>query len=231
MANPFGAIGAGLLGSFLGQAIFAIGIILIIGAIGGTIWYVRYLQKFDIKVEVISTRANIGGVDQYKIFFDKAGIIYDKTDKIWYLRIKNIGVDLPQPPYNVLIPTDKGNMVKIWQKSAEEFVFLLPDKILPIIVKQDGKTYASASVTAKQLEGDVSYWNQKRKERNKDLFNPQSLMMRLLPLIVPLLMFVLVIFMTWMVLKNFSVLGDVANSLRETAAILKGSSSAVVTTG
>lgn len=223
-------IAGGLFGNLLTGSITLIGLLLMGAAIIGVIFYVRYTMKFDIKVEMISTRANIGGVDQYKVIFDKAGIIYDKTDKLWYFRIKGMGVDLPQPPYNVLIPTDKGNMVKIWQKSAEEFVFLLPDKIGNVTVRQDGTSYLSAELKTKQLEGDVSYWNIKRKEKNKSLFNPDSMLMKLLPFIVPLLMFVLVIFMTWMVLKNFAVLADVANSLRETAAILKGTTGATITT-
>ena len=231
MVNPVASVTAGLFGNILSGTIALVGFILVAGIIIGAGFYVRYLRQFDIKAEIISTRANIGGVDQHKIIFDKAGLIYSKQDKTWYFRIKGMKVDLPSPPFNVLIPTDKGNMVKIWQKSAEEFVFLLPDVINKnVIIRQDGKQYLTSQLVVKQVEGDVAYWNIMRKEKNKKLFDPESLMMKLLPLIVPMLMFVLVIFMTWMVLKNFDVLAGVASSLKETAAILKGGSQAVVTT-
>lgn len=231
MVNPLAAAGSGLFGSALTGVLSLIGFLLIAGAIVGAAMYVRYLRQFDIKAEIISTRANIGGVDQYKIIFDKAGLIYSNQDKIWYFRVKGMKVDLPSPPFNVLIPTDKGNMVKIWQKSAEEFVFLLPDAIdKSIIIRQDGKYYPTANLVVKQVEGDVSYWNIMRKQKNKKLFDPDSTIMKLLPFIVPLLMFVLVIFMTWMVIKNFDVLSGVADSLKQTAQILKGSTAATVTT-
>jgi hypothetical protein len=231
MANPVAGVATGLFGNLLTGVISLLGFLLVGGAIVGAAFYVRYLRQFDIKAEIISTRANIGGIDQHKIIFDKAGLIYSSQDKGYYFRIKGMKVDLPAPPFNVLIPTDKGNMVKIWQKSAEEYVFLLPDQINKnIIIRQDGKQYATSQLVVKQVEGDVAYWNIKRKEKNKKLFDPDTLLMRLLPLIVPMLMFVLVIFMTWMVLKNFDVLAGVAESLKETAQILKGSSTAVVTT-
>jgi hypothetical protein len=222
MTDPVSIISTGLFSNALSAVISLLGILLIAGAIIGAAWYVKYIRQFDIKVEIISTRANIGGIDQYKIIFDKGGIIYDKTDKIYYFRIKGMKIDLPSPPFNVLIPTDKGNMVKIWQKSAEEFVFLLPDKVGGVVIRQDGREYSSAELKTKQVEGDVAYWNILRKEKNKGLFNPESILMRLLPFIVPMLMFVLVIFLSWMVIKNFEVLKDVANSLLETAKVLKG---------
>lgn len=229
MATIGGTFG-GIFSGALTGVIALVGILLVGAAIIGTAWYVRYIRQFNIIAEIQSTRANIGGQDQAKYIFDKAGIIYDKKDKTYYFRIKDMKVDLPQPPFNVLIPTDRGNMVKIWQKSAEEFVFLLPDTISPVIVRQDGQEYSSATLKTKQVEGDVAYWNVKRKERDKNLFNPESMIMKLLPYLVPMLMFVLVIFVSWMVLKNFEVLKDVAASLKETAQILKGSTQATITT-
>lgn len=231
MATDVGTAFGGLFGGALTGVITIVGFLLVAVAIIGTAWYVKYIRQFNIKAEIISTRANIGGIDQYKIIFDKAGLLYDKKDKIYYLRIKDMKVDLPAPPFNVLIPTDTGNMVKIWQKSAEEFVFLLPDTInRDVIVRQDGKAYPSAMLNVKQVEGDISYWNTKRKERDKNLFSPESTLMKLLPIMVPFLMFILVIFMTWMVLKNFEVLKEVAANLKDTATILKGSTQAAITT-
>lgn len=231
MASPVGTMFSGLFSSALGGVITLIGVLLIGGALVGVGWYVKYIRQFNIKAEIISTRANIGGLRQYKIIWDKAGLIYDRRDKNYYFRIKDMKVDLPSPPFNVLIPTDSGNMIKIWQKSAEEFVFLLPDKINEnIIVRQDGKEFNAGELNVKQVEGDVAYWNTKRKERDKKLFDPESTLMKLLPYLVPMLMFVLVIFVSWMVLKNFEVLKDVATSLHETAQVLKGSTQAQLTT-
>ncbi len=231
MASIVSGVFGTMFGSAISGIVMLVGVILIGVAIIGTAWYVNYIRKFNIKAEIISTRANIGGIDQYKIIFDKAGLLFDRRDRLYYFRIKDLKVDLPSPPFNVLIPTDSGNMVKLWQKSAEEFVFLLPDTIdKQIIVRQDGKVYPAGALKVKQVDGDIAYWNQKRKERDKKLFDPESTLMKLLPYIVPMLMFILVIFISWMVLKNFEVLKEVAGSLKETAQVLKGNTQAAITT-
>lgn len=230
-ADAFVTGGAGLLAGLLTGTVKLVAAIVVMGIIIGTAFYVRYLRQFDIKVEIISTRANIGGTDQHKIIFDKAGYLYDKKDKHYYFRLKEMKVDLPVPPFNVLIPTDKGNMIKIWQKSINEYVFLLPDRIRhDIIIKQDGKGYAASNLELNQIDGDVAFWNTKRKSTNKSIFNPESTLMKLLPFIVPVLMFILVIFLTWIVVKKFDVLADVATQLNSAAQAISGATKAELIT-
>lgn len=231
MPNPITSAGINLFSGLLSNTIKFIGYLVVAAVIIGVGWWVHYLRKFDIEVEIKSLRADMGGRKQYKIIHDKAGYIYSKRDKCWFFRLKDIKIDLKVPPFNVLMPTDKGNKIKLLQTSPDEFTFLLEDEIIEDkIIGTDGKLYPISAIKLKQVEGDVAFWNIKRKSLNKGLFNPESTLMKLLPFIVPVLMFVLVIFMTWMVLKNFSVLGDVAASLKETAQILTSSTSATVTT-
>ena len=231
MADQFTATGINLVSGLLGTTVKFIAYLVVAVVIVGVGWWVKYIRQFDIEVEILSLRAGTGGVAQYKILHDKAGYIYSKTDKCWFFRLKDMKVDLKVTPFNVIIPTDKGNKVILKQTSPDEFTFVLRNEIDEnTIIGTDGKLYPISEIKLKQVEGDVAFWNTKRKSTNKGLFNPESTLMRLLPFIVPVLMFTLVIFLTWMVIKNFSVLGDVAASLKETAQILKSSSSAVITT-
>ena len=229
----FGSQASDIYGNMIGNTFMLIAILILCAVIIGVALYVRYLRQFNITVMIESTRsAGISGVQHNKIIFDKGGLIYNKKDKSWYFRLLKEKVDLPQPPFDVLQPSNKGNILRIWQKSNEEFIFLLPDKIdTQIIVRADGSRVPVGQLVVKQVEGDVSYWNQIRKRTNKKLFDTESMIMKLLPYIVPDLMFMLVIFMTWMVIKNFTVLADVAKSLENTANILNGTTNAAVITG
>lgn len=231
MADQFTSAGVTLFSGLLTGGIKLIIGLIVAGVIIGAFFWIRYLRQFDIEVEIKSLRAGSHGKPQYKILHDKAGYLYDRKNKMYYFKIRGMNIELVAPPFNVLIPTDKGNKIKLLQTSADEFTFLLEDDVnTEVIIGTDGKEYPISQVKTKQLEGDVAFWNMKRKSQNKDLFNPDSTIMKLLPYIVPVLMFVLVIFMTWIVVKNFSVLAGIAESLKQTAEILARSGAATVTT-
>lgn len=223
--NVFGILFSG--------SIVIVGILLLCAVIVGVALYVRYIRQFNIFVEILSLRST--GTSQgntNKIIFDKGALIYDKKDKSWYFRLLSYKIDLPTPPFNVLQNSTKGNVLRILQKSNEEFVYLMPDVIDQYnIVDSEGKVIPIATLTLKQVEGDVSYWNQIRKRTNRKLFDTESLIMKLLPYLVPLLMFMLVIFMTWIIVKNFNVLESVARELRITSEILKSTTTPNVITG
>jgi hypothetical protein len=231
LADQFSAAGLNLFSGLLGGVVNLVIFLMVAGSLIGVAFYVRYIRKFDIEVEILSLRANIGGNKQYKIIHDKAGYMYDRTNKMYYFKLKDMKIDMVAPPFNVLIPTDKGNKIQLLQKSPDEFTFLIRDQVIEdVVIGPDGREYRVGQIKTKQLEGDVGFWNIKRKSLNKNIFNPESTLMKLLPYIVPVLMFMLVIFLTWMVLKNFSVLGDVAESLRQTAEVIKSTTTASVTT-
>lgn len=247
--TPFAEIGGNVFSSILSKGILFIGALIVVGIIFGVAWYIRWRRQFNIIVEIYSERSR--GVDftrstdrsseaisrmmdqgNYKIIFDKGAIIYSRKDKGSYFRLLEEKVDLPVPPFNVLQPSSKGNILKLWQKSNEEYVYLLPDKIdKTVLVRADGNTYAANQVSQKQVEGDIAYWNIKRKEEHKKLFDTESLLMKVLPIIAPIIVGALILFMVYIVLDKISVIEGVAVSLEKAAASLAAGQQAQAATG
>ena len=152
--------------------------LIVASAILGVFIFIRWKRKFDIKVEVISERANGNNV----YYFDKAAILTERETKHKYFRLLETKVDLPVPPYNVLQNFGKKDLLRIWRKSEDEFVFLLPGRINKrYIIKQNGKAHSLAREEYTQVESDIAYWNIKRKNQHKKLFDTESVLMKLIP--------------------------------------------------
>ncbi len=234
--GQFQAISSQLLDTLLSGTIVVF-LVLIMGfIILGVVLYVRHILQFNIKVRIKSIR-NPGSEGQviYKIIEDKGAFIYKKKKNQRWFRLRREKVDLPVPPLETLELGVKGqNYVNILQKSDDEYYFLLPDKIDfdTIIKNQDGKLVKVpvGKVNLKIVEGDVSYWNQIRKRKNEELFDTESLLMKLLPFIVPVLMFMLVIFLTYIITDHWGEFASAAQYLKETAEILRDVSTATTTT-
>lgn len=220
-------------GNIIGNILTGIwGVILALvigGAILGTFWYVRWLKKFNIQVEIQSSRS--GGVvpkeleDQmsgdeyvsyvekalktgaYRLIFDKAALMRDKKDRTLYFRIKDEKVDLSVPNFDVLQPSNKGMVLKIWQKSALEYFFLLPGKInKEFIIRSDGKKTPIAEVEQYQLEGDDISWMIDRMKRNQNWLSPEHWAMKLLQYLPSIINMVLALFIVWIVLDKIPIL-------------------------
>lgn len=228
----FAEKGTQIIGSIVKGGV-AVGIILIILAvIIGVALYIRYLRKFNVKVQILSLRGSgTFGEPIYKIINDAGGFIEDKDSKSRWFRLRNQKIDLPSPPLDALqLDANGNNYVKILQKSDTEYYFLLPDAINEKIIVRNGKNIPVSQVNMKVVEGDVSYWGQIRKRDNKKMFDMESLMMKLLPYIIPTLMFMLVIFMTYMITEHWGEFSTAAQALKDAAESLKQISTADVTT-
>lgn len=223
--NPFATIASGLSEKiFSGILWFGLAIILI-AILGGVVWYMAvYRRKFNIRVKIKSERT-----EDAKIYFDKAAILYDKKDKNKYLRLLNTGVDLPVPPFKVLQHTNEGDYLEIWRKSEDEFIYLTSGKIDRLnILKIDGKLYPIAQTEQKQVEGDISYWNTKRKEKHRGLFDTETLLMKLLPYIPLFLGGIFMIFIMYILMDH---LPTILSQLSELTRELKSLKGADVVTG
>lgn len=230
----------GRAGEILSQIVtggFAIILILILaGVILGVALYVRYLRQFNVKVEIISIRG--GGTKEepiYKIINDVGGFIVNKKDQTRFFRLRGEKVDLPSPPLESLQLDAKGrNHIKIFQKSDTEYYYMFPDKIDTKYVVREGKDIPIAQMSLKISEGDVAYWGQLRKRDNKKLFDTESIIMKLLPFLIPMLMFMLVIFLTYMITDHWGDFASAASALRDAAQALRDTgctSTATVTQG
>lgn len=188
-------------------------------------WYfVYYKRKFDILVKIRSQRA-----DGFSTYFDKAAILYDKKARNKYLRLRDTKVDLPLPNFNLIDKTNWGDYLEIWRKSEEEFIFLMPSEINKTqVLRQDGILYPIAQTEQKQVEGDVSYWNVKRKDKHKSLFDTESMLMKLLPYIPLVVGGAFMIFMLYILLDT---LPGLIGELAELAKTLRSSTIAQLTPG
>lgn len=230
-----------LAGRFLTGAVGILIVVIIVVFIGFVFWWIRWRRSFSIFVEIQSARS--GGVvpkeiegeikgdeyvkyvtralqsGNYRLIYDVAALKYDKKDKSWYYRIRDEKVSLTVPPFNVLQPSNKGNVLKIWQKSPIEYYYLLPGKINEeFMVRSDGKTYPIAEIEQYQLEGDDPAWIMDRQRRNRNWFAPDSWLMKLLQYAPAIIISIITLFLIWIVLGKLPPLIDQLRHLAEAIA-------------
>jgi len=246
LSNTFGDTAGNIVSSIISKSMLVLLVLLIGGAILGVALYVRWRRKFNIIVEIYSERS-IGSLEDkdyttnseairdiinqgnHKIIFDRGAIVYDKKDGYWYFRILGEKVDLPEPPFNVLQSSNKGNVLKVWQKSHDEFIFLMPDKLCKThVIKRGGKLYPISQIEQKQVEGDIGYWNVKRKQKTKALFDTESLFMKILPFMPHIIGGMISLFIIYVLMDSMPA---ILNQLQQLIIELQSLKGAVVTTG
>ena len=218
-ANPFGDVGGFIIEKiFSGVLYFGI-FILILGVIGGVFYYVWYYRrKFDIIVKVKSQRAG-----EQKVYFDKAAILYDRKDKNKFFRLLDGKVDLPVPPFQVIQRTNWGDMIEVWRKGENTYVFLLPPTIdTTSVVRHDGRVYPIGESEQKQIEGDVDYWNTLRKQKNRSLFSSDSWLSKILPFLPMVFAGVITIFVIYILMNTLPTILSEMKSLVTELHTLKG---------
>lgn len=190
----------------------------------GLFWYFFvYKRQFDIFVKIISTRAEDPAVS-----FDKGAILSDRKTKTKYFKLWDKKVELPVPPFKLMVNTNKGDYIELLRKSEDEFVYLTNPQIdKKYLVRANGKLYPIANTIQRHLESDV-HWYLKRKEEDKALLDPEGLLAKLLhhlPILVSgfFMMIILWIFMT----KLPGILAE----LRTLAEVVGQGSQAVISTG
>lgn len=226
-------MGKDLLGGLVSGGLIIIGIIFFALIILGLALYIRYLRQFNIKVEIKSLRGSgTFGEPIYKIVNDVGGFVENKKDKTRWFRLKGEKIDLPSPPLEALQLDARGrNHIKIFQKSDTEYYYLLPDKINMKCIIRGSEEIPIAEAEMKVSDGDVAYWGQLRKRDNKKLFDMESMVMKLLPYVIPVLMFMLVIFLTYMITDHWGNFASAAEALRQAAEALRDVSTAETITG
>lgn len=200
--------------------------VLVIGVLGGVGYYlVIYKRKFDINVTIHSERAD----DNENIIFDKAAILRDRKTKADFFRLLNSKVDLPCPPFNVMQKTNKGDYIELRRTTQNHFFFLTPKRIIKSqIIKADGKVYPVSSQQANMIDPDMNYWAAKRKGQNNKMFDPENLLMKILPFIPIILGGAIMIFILYILMQY---LPSLLSELTKLAEALNKQQTAVVTTG
>ena len=91
----------------------------------------------------------------------------------------------------------------------------------------DGNVVILNFTTAKHFEWSVTF----SPRDNRKLFDMESLIMKLLPFIIPMLMFMLVIFLTYMITDHWGEFASAAKALSDAAKALQEVSTASTVTG
>lgn len=217
--NPFSAMSGEIINTIFSGVIYFIAAIVIGGGILGIFIYIKWRKQYDIEVKIKSTRAE----DKHSVIFDRAAIIRDRKDGTKYFRLLGQKVELPVPPYNVLQTSSKGDFLELWRKSETEYIYCTSPTISKkYYVRQDGKLYPMADVKQHQVEGDVDYWRVKRKETNKQLFDVESLWMKLLPYVPQILGGVLIIFVLYILFDSLPQTLAALTELTKELTSLKG---------
>jgi len=219
MANPVSEIAGNLFGGIFSGGIWVIILILIIGIIGGIMYYfLVYRRKFDILVKITSERAS-----DPKVFFDTAAILYDGKDKTKYFKLLSLNVQLPAPPFKIIEHTNKGDYLELYRKSEDSFAYLTKPKIdKEWIIKTDGKAYPLARETRREIESNF-YWIAKRIQEDRRWIKPETLLWKILewaPVLVSSAFMLIILFIFMEKLPEIlSQLSDLTNGLNNLKAV------------
>jgi hypothetical protein len=222
MANPLSEVAGSLFGGAWSGLFWVLVFLGIAGGMFGTIYYLFfYRKKFDIMIEVKSERSQ-----DPKLYFDKGGIFYDKKDKTKYLKLLATKVSLEMPPFKIMQHTNRGDFIRIWRKSEDEFLFLTPGKInREQVIRANGRLYRIAETEHRQMEADA-YWYITRKDKVKKLLDPESLLMKLLPYIPHIVGGMFLVFIIYIVMGK---LPGMIDQITELARVINSAGQGTVT--
>jgi len=210
------------------SGILWIGIAFIVLGVMGFVmyWFLIYKRKFNIKVKIISERAN----DKNMIIFDNAAILKDRKNGSHYFKLWKLNLELPSPKFSVLQSAGSFDYLELYRTSENTIYFLAPPAIdKKKVINEDGKEYLIASQISKQINPDMEFWAIKRKGMNKKMFDPEKLWMKILMFLPQLMVGVLSIFVLYILM---SYLPEVLSELTTLAKTIKPSATvADVTTG
>lgn len=190
-------------------------VVFIVLLVGGMLFYFFvYKKKFDIECKIISTRA---GED--KVFFDMAAILLDKKRNVEYLKLRDLKVKLELPKFNIFYNTNRGDYCEIERYSQRGFRFLTPPFISKkYLVRKDGRIYPVANLKQYPIESDIS-WILARLKENKNIIDPESLLMKLLAYLPQIFSGALMFMMLFVIFKYmpdmFETMRDIIQDLRK----------------
>ena len=231
--SRFSEFGGELVNRLLSGTIVVFLVLIMGGVILTVALVVRYLRQFNIKVRIKTKRSSGGGGEPiYKILYDKGGFIYKNKDKTSWFRIRGEKVDLPKPPFDVMqVLANGGNEIEILKVNDDTYYYLIPSSINQKVVVRDGIEYPSSQVEMKIIEGDVAYWSQIRKRHNRTLFDMEGAFMKILPYAGLLIMFMAVIFLTYIMTDHWGSFDAAAQALKEGAMALRDATTAQAAIG
>ena len=191
-----------IVSTFLEIFVIAFAVIFAIGV--GVALFILYRRRLRYgQFKCIIWRKD--GFGQLTETYDKGGIFVDKKtkNKRLFLDKNKVGLDPDDIPY---IPSGKGKkIIYLLQTGLKNFHYIKPNISNPDITLTVG-------------EEDVN-WSINAYERNKNVFSWNTLM-QYLPYIAFGFVTVIILIIFIYLFKQFDVLADVANSLKEAAEVM-----------
>jgi len=181
-----------------------------LAVIGVAIFFFMKQRRYREFRCIIWERDGTGNINES---YDSAGVFVDSQtkNKRLFLRKANVGMTADNVPY---IPTIKGGkIVYLLRTGLKNFHFIKPNVAVPNITLSVG-------------EEDVN-WSVNAYERQKKLFQ-SSLLMQMMPFIILGFTVMVVLILIIYIVKNFSVLRDVAIAFQIAAEALAASSAGTV---
>jgi len=216
--NLIGEMGSQLLSRIFGGIIWFGLFVMIIGILGGLVWYFFiYKRSFDIRVNIQSERAN----DRDSIIFYWAAIKFDKKTNSPYFQVWKLKRQFTVPKFNVLQRTNHGDYLEMYRKGEDEFYFLTPKRINKTkVIREDGKTYLLGDQQATMVDPGMAFWNTKRKNQNKKLLDTDNMLMKLLPFIPQIIGGMIMIFCLYILLDHMpQILSELTRLVTEMKAM------------
>lgn len=224
--NLLKEVGGQLASRIFGSILYFGVAIIIIGAVGGFMYYqLVYKKKFDIDVKIISNRAG----DRDSVLLDKAAILAGLKDKIPYFRVWGLKREFPVPKYDVLQKTNKGDYLELYRDSEEGWYYLTPSKIIKAqVYGRDGNLINIATQQQSLVDPEMGFWAVKRKALNKKMFDTEGLLMKLLPYAPQIIGGVITIFVLYILMDN---LPGVLAELKQLAVAINAHDAATTIVG
>ena len=194
------SIAGGLVAISIGLAVLAIS--------GGLFFLWKGQTKYDVSVRIYSKRKN-----GYKTWDDVGAYLKNKkTGEVYGFKLKHDKTLLQPPPFEMLMPSLKGNTVHLLQLTSDEFFVLNPD--IDEVFTPDGK------LRLKVVEGDIQLWATQMIDKLYSMYDRKNFWDKYGSYIVFGITAILCIVLIYSVLQKFDVLQQVAASLDDTAKIM-----------
>lgn len=210
-------------------------------AVGGifVIWYVFYLKKFDVAVEIRSMRTDAFGHKIWKVLQDKGGWLKDRKSGAIVFRLFKQKKNFEPPPYDFLEPASMGpfikNKVYAVQTDDDKLHWIRPNYvdfeacpeckgtgIKPVTggtcEKCNGKKEIPKGISYKISEKDVEFWACNEMQSDLQTFGKPKWWEPLLLPIAGIVIFFMAIVVIWLLLDKIGGVSAVCSSAQQACA-------------
>jgi len=201
--------------------------------------HMKFGRYMDTPIINLSERAG-----RVKILMEKGGYVPDRKKRnVWNFWIKQDRKPSPNPPYESLYPSSKGNIAVFYEKSPTERFPAILDFEQPVeyidvpMTDKEGNeikddkgnviTQKVAQIKVKVIEHDIQLWQQNMDGILDNEFQARNDLKQVIPMILWGVFVFGTVIGLYILAKQFGVLGDVASNLAETARVIKQSGVAI----